>query len=194
MHSRDDITASDADLVRQAGNGRPDAYGELARRWMPRVMAVCHARVRCRCAAADLAQEALLRGFRDLVTLKSPEKFGAWLRGIADRVCLDWLKSKQRSEAPFSRLSGDRNPEELSVRDEDPLAAVDRAEETNRLMAEVESLSESHREVLMLFYYDDMSYREMARLLGVSTATINARLTEARRRLRERLGVAEENR
>jgi RNA polymerase sigma-70 factor (ECF subfamily) len=71
---------------------------------------------------------------------------------------------------------------------DDAGAAVDQADEVDRLMAEVESLSENHREVLMLFYYGEMSYRDMAELLGVSTATINARLTEARDLLRERLG------
>ncbi len=66
-------------------------------------------------------------------------------------------------------------------------AAVERADEVRRLMAEVESLSENHREVLMLFYYDEMSYRELAELLDVSTATVNARLSEARALLRDRL-------
>jgi RNA polymerase sigma-70 factor, ECF subfamily len=188
VHGRDDDTASDADLVRQAGNGRPEAYGELARRWSPRVMAVCHARVRCETSAADLAQETLLRGFRDLVTLKAPEKFGPWLRGIAHRVCLDWLKSKQQSQVPFTRLAPDGPPENLLARGDDVGAAVDRADEVNRLMAEVQSLSDNLREVLMLFYYSEMSYREMAQLLGVSTATINARLSEARGLLRDRLG------
>src|SRR5262249_42876463 len=162
------------------GNGRPEAFGELARRWSPRVMAVCHARVRCETSAADLAQETLLRGFRDLVTLKSPDKFGPWLRGIAHRVCLDWLKSKQQSQVPFTRLAADGHPQDLLAHDDDVTATVDRADEVSRLMAEVETLSENHREVLMLFYYGEMSYRDMAELLGVSTATINARLSEAR--------------
>jgi RNA polymerase sigma-70 factor, ECF subfamily len=187
VHGGGDDTASDADLVRQAGNGRPEAYGELARRWSPRVMAVCHARVRCKTSAADLAQETLLRGLRDLITLKSPEKFGPWLRGIAHRVCLDWLKAKQQSQVPFTRLAADGHPPDLFVGGDDSGTAVDRADEVGRLMAEVESLSENHREVLMLFYYDEMTYREMAELLGVSTATINARLSEARRLLRDRL-------
>lgn len=188
MHGRGDDAASDADLVRQAGNGRPEAYGELARRWSPRVMAVCHARVRCEASAADLAQETLLRGFRDLVTLNSPDKFGPWLRGIAHRVCLDWLKSKQHSQIPFSRLALDGHPQDILARRDEATAAFDRADEVRRLMAEVETLAENHREVLMLFYYGQMSYREMAELLGVSTATINARLSEARGLLRDRLG------
>jgi RNA polymerase sigma-70 factor (ECF subfamily) len=187
VHARGD-TAPDEELVRQAGNGRPEAYGELARRWAPRVMAVCHARVRCQNSAADLAQETLLRGFRDLATLKSPDKFGPWLRGIAHRVCVDWLKSKQQSQVPFTQLTADGDPHDLLARSGDAAETVDRADEIRRLISEVERLSEPHREVLMLFYYDEMSYREMAELLGVSTATINARLTEARALLRDRLG------
>jgi RNA polymerase sigma-70 factor (ECF subfamily) len=181
-------TAPDVELVRQTGNGRPEAYGELARRWAPRVMAVCHARVRCQSSAADLAQETFLRGFRDLATLKSPDKFGPWLRGIAHRVCLDWLKSKQQSQVPFTQLTADGEPQGILAHSGDAAETVDRADEVRRLISEVERLSEHHREVLMLFYYDEMSYREMAELLGVSTATINARLTEARALLRERLG------
>jgi RNA polymerase sigma-70 factor (ECF subfamily) len=187
VHGRGDNTASDAELVRQAGNGRPDAYGELARRWAPRVMAVCHARVRCQVEAADLAQETLLRGFRDLVALRSPEKFGAWLRGIAQRVCLDWLKSKERSQVPFTRLADNGHFQELLAGDDDVGAAIDQADEVRRLMGEIESLSDNHREALMLFYYGELSYRDMAELLGVSTATVNARLSDARGLLRERL-------
>ena len=56
-----------------------------------------------------------------------------------------------------------------------------------RLLEEVESLAEPHREILMLYYYQDVTYRELAEMLGVSTATVNARLTQARAMLRERL-------
>jgi RNA polymerase sigma-70 factor, ECF subfamily len=184
-----DQAASDAELVRQAVDGRSDAYGELARRWAPRVMAVCHARVRCQASAADLTQETLLRGFRDLGSLKSADKFGAWLRGIADRVCLDWLKAKQQTQVPFTRLGGDPPP--VAAAGDGVGAAIERADEVKKLMAEVESLPESQREALMLFYYSEMSYQEMAELLGVSTATINARLTEARALLRKRLGTSQ---
>jgi RNA polymerase sigma factor (sigma-70 family) len=48
-------------------------------------------------------------------------------------------------------------------------------------------LPEEYREVVMLYYYEDVTYRDLAQLLGVSAATINARLTKARGLLRERL-------
>jgi RNA polymerase sigma-70 factor (ECF subfamily) len=179
---------SDGDLARQAAAGRTEAYEELVRRWAARVTALCHAKAGRSGAAEDLAQETLLRGFRSIQSLSEPEKFGAWLYGIALRTCSDWLKAKERSQVRFSDLGPDRNPEEFlhsQPRSNEP--ELDRRDELDRLMAEVETLPEQYREVLMLFYYQEMLYREIAELLGVSTATVNARLTKARAMLRERL-------
>ena len=69
-------------------------------------------------------------------------------------------------------------------------AAIDaeRADDIDRLMREVERLPEPQREALMLYYYEDCTYQELAERLGVSAATINARLTQARMTLRARLG------
>lgn len=54
-------------------------------------------------------------------------------------------------------------------------------------MAAVEALPDEFRTVIMLYYYDDATYRDLARTLGVSIATVNARLTRARAMLRARL-------
>ena len=174
----------DGDLVRQTLAGHPAAYEQLVRRWSTRVLALCHARVRDASAAEDLAQETLLRGFRGLKTLTEPDRFGSWLFGIAARTCLDWRKSSQRTEVGYGAL-GEAGEEGIEARAED----ADAREETDRLMAEVERLPETYRETLMLYYYDDCTYQELADLLGVSAATINARLTRARAMLRERLGA-----
>ena len=93
---------TDAVLVRQTLAGQSSAYEELVRRWAPKVTGFCHAKIGRGDVAEDLAQEVLLRGFRALSTLKNPEKFGAWLCGIALRACFDWLRAKKRSPIPFS--------------------------------------------------------------------------------------------
>src|SRR5687768_8125193 len=181
---------SDGEMVRQALAGDTAAYGQLARRWAARVLAVCHARTRDRHAAEDLAQEALLRGMKALPTLAEPEKFGAWVVGIAVRTCLDWLKSPKRTEVSFEALAGaHRGAAELASDESDRQAAGDRREQAERLAREVERLPQPYREVLMLYYYqaDGSTYRDLAGLLGVSAATINARLTKARQMLRSRM-------
>jgi RNA polymerase sigma-70 factor (ECF subfamily) len=178
---------SDADLVRRVLAGRTKAFEELVRRWAGRITAICHARVGRAGAADDLAQETLLRGFRSLRTLADPDKFGPWLCGIAQRTCLDWLKAKERSQVVFSALAPDRNPTECLTRQDRHAEAMERDEERHQLLAEVEALPEELRQVVMLYYYEDVTYRDLAELLGVSTATINARLTRARMMLRKRL-------
>jgi RNA polymerase sigma-70 factor (ECF subfamily) len=148
---------SDADLVRQARAGRTAAYEELVRRWAGRITALCHSRVKRAHLADELAQETLLRGFRALGSLTDPERFGPWPD--------EFLHSRERS------VESDH----------------ERDEERRQIMAEVEALPEEYRTVVLLYYYQDLTYRDLAKLLGVSSATVNARLTKARSLLRTRL-------
>src|SRR5262245_55975803 len=139
---------TDGELVRQARAGRPDAYAELARRWAARITAVCHAKTGRRGAAEDLAQETLLRGYRSLASLENPERFGSWLYGIALRNCLDWLKAKQQTQVTFSDLGASRTVDEIADgRSAEP--PPDQADEIDKLTAEVESLPEEYRQVVM---------------------------------------------
>ena len=123
----------------------------------------------------------------DLVRAGYVHLLDAYNRGV--RACLDWLKAKERRQIPFSVLAPERNPEQfIPSRPETDGFALDRAEELQQLMAAVEALPDDYREVVMLYYYEDVTYRDLAETLGVSSATINARLTKARALLRERLG------
>lgn len=177
---------SDAELVRQTLAGRTAAYEELVRRWAGRVTGLCHAKVGCASAADDLAQEALVRGYRALSTLADPDKFGAWLSRIAVHTCLNWLKNKRRTTIPFSALGADQNPEDYLTADS---VDEDHEDDLARLRVEVAALPEAYREVLRLYYHQDVTYRDLADMLGVSPATINSRLTKARNLLRERMLV-----
>lgn len=182
---------TDAELVQQALAGRADAYGELVRRWAPRIVALCHGKTGRRGAAEDLAQETLLRGYRALSTLHEPDKFGSWLYGIALRSCRDWLKAKERSQISFSDLGAERQRDDFPAGERSGEGqGTDRQEEGERLLRGVESLPEEYRAVVMLFYYQELKYRDIADLLGISPATVNARLTKARNMLRMRLADA----
>lgn len=179
--------SSDSDLVRLAQGGQPAAYEQLVRRWSARVLAVCHGKVRSAHTAEELAQEALLRGLRAITTLEEPAKFGPWLCGIASRVCLDWLKSGQARQVSLDAMSDGQADAWVAHEGESPDETAARADDQRRLLAEVATLPEPYREVILLYYYDDVTYHDVALALGVSAATVNARLTKARAMLRERL-------
>lgn len=174
----------DAALVRQVLAGQTSAYAELVQRWASRITALCHARMGRADLAEDLAQETLVRGFEELPSLSDPTRFGPWLAGIAANTCRDWLKSRQNAPVPLSSTPVEDQPP-LAV--SSPAAEGERPDEVRHLMRAVEQLPEECRLVLMLFYYHNASYRDIAHVLDVSTATVNARLTRARALLRARL-------
>lgn len=170
--------ASDGELVRLSAAGDTEASETLVRRWSARVLAVCRSRVRDVDAADDLAQESLLRALRGISTIGDAEKFGPWVCGIAQRTCLDWLKDARRKEVSYDAML---DPPQPAAREESE------TEDAERLMAEVGKLPAPFRETLMLYYAEDCTYEELGELLGVSGATVNARLTKARKMLREKL-------
>ena len=168
---------SDADLVREALDGRTGAYALLVHRWSARVLAVCHARIGNAAVAEDLAQETLLRALRSLGSIREPDRFGPWICGIATRTCLDWLKSRQRTEVSMTPEVARDMPSRSQTHDES----------WDDLYREMEQLPVECREVLILYYYSDSTYQEIGDMLQVSAATVNARLTRARKLLRCRL-------
>lgn len=169
--------------MRLASGGRRDAYEELIRRHAAKITAVCRSRLGPRGPVEDMVQESFLRGYRVLGTLLDPEKFGSWLYGIASRACLDWLKAKERTQLSLEAVG-----EAPVGRDLEPA----RDERHGRLLEEIDALPDLYREVVFLFYYQKQSYQEMSRTLGLSPAAVNARLTKARAKLRERLAGAVE--
>jgi len=154
----------------------------LVHRWSARVLAVCHGRVGNASTAEDLAQETLLRALRSLGSIREPERFGSWICGIATRTCLDWLKSKQRTEVSIDHFEAQAG--------ENPSHAESVDDSWDLLNQEIEKLPVECREVLMLYYYSESTYQELADMLEVSAATVNARLTRARKLLRYRLSEA----
>jgi RNA polymerase sigma-70 factor, ECF subfamily len=183
---------TDGELVRQARAGSAEALAELTHRWAGKILALCRVQIGRPDVAPDLAQEALLRAMRGLHSLLEPEKFGPWLRGIAKRVCLDWLKSRPRAAVPFSMLGKDAQGLD-HVATSEMESPMERQEEERELHDAVAALPEECREVLLLYYYQDVTYKDLADLLNVSSATINARLTRARALLRHRLCAGQES-
>ena len=124
--------------------------------------------------ADDAAQEVFLRLFRHRGAFESEEHLRRWLLRVTVNCCRDALKSPWRKR----RASWEEVPE---------VPVFDRPEQA-ALYREVMALPEKYRTVLNLFYYEELTVREIGELLGVEPSTVTSRLARARRRLKERLG------
>ncbi len=166
---------SDGDLVLRAQGGDRAALALLVRRHVGSVRACVLALLGPSPDLDDLVQEALLRGVEGVGSLRDPERFGAWLRGIARHLAVDRIRRKPPRTASLETVA------EPAAREEE--TDLDHPE----LWLAIGGLPEALREALHLFYVARLGYAEIGERLGITSAAVNRRLTRARNQLRERL-------
>ena len=173
----------DATLVALARDGDHDAYRILAERCSGAVTALAYAVTSDREAARDVAQEVLIEGYRRLATLRDPARFGAWVCGIARRRAIYYLRQRKRSRLVFNEPL-DSN---ASASTPTPSEHLERDERRQQVLKALGQIGEKYRVVLILKYVDEMSYAKIAKLMSISLATVDKRLTRAKAMLRKLL-------
>jgi RNA polymerase sigma factor (sigma-70 family) len=165
----------DAELVARCRAGDAQAWSALVERYSRYVYAIAHQGYRLRGAdAEDAFQEAFLRIFERLDSLRDPEALRPWIAQLTRRVCLDRLERQGREEA----AGLERAPDE---------AALEEVEEAFAVREALAELPEECREVLDRFFCRDESYRTIGAALGIPAGTIASRISRCLRKLRERL-------
>jgi RNA polymerase sigma-70 factor (ECF subfamily) len=161
-------------LVVRSQLGDEGAFRELFARFGPRLL---HFTQRMMASApehvADLMQDTWLAIFRGLPALQDPAKFRAW----SFRIARDRIFREYRRRRIAIQPIGDEQLEDVP-------AAGEAAPETEELRRGLEALSPEHREVLHLRFFEDLSYEDIARLVGSSVGTIRSRLHYAKRALK----------
>ena len=174
---------SDKELVTRILSGHPDLFGPLVERHIRAAHAIAYARLGNTADAEDAVQEAFLRAYEKLATLRDPDRFAAWLLTIARHEA--GRIGAKRNHAPFQSEESD-SPDKS-----DPADAVypDPAQhEMNTLLrGHVMRLPESAREVLLLHYFAGHSARDIAALLDLRRSAVLKRLQRAREQLAENM-------
>ena len=150
---------------------------ELVRRHARAVGAICWAWTGSVVDTDDLVQETMMRACRDFGALREAEKFGAWVRGIAENVCREWGRARKKQPPGLGDEAG-------AVAAPEPETPGDEGARVRRALLEIPGI---YRETLALFHFEKKTYSEIAEFLGLSSAAVNARLTKGRAMLRERL-------
>jgi len=170
---------SDAELVKWALAGQKEAFGLLAERYAKAARAVAINICRDGHAASDICQDALLRAYRGLATLRKPARFGPWLMQITRRSALDHIK-RQSKTAGLRPEAADRLPGRNGQLDKD----------NAELLAAVMKLRRPERQVVMLRYFGQNSVRDVAKILDRSVGTVTKQLSRAHKRLKRILTKA----
>lgn len=175
---------SDHALVTTALKGDREAFAVLVRRYQTAVHAFIVSRVHDFNAADDLAQETFVAAYLGLSDLREPERFAAWLRGIAANLSAAWLRRRMREVAVTSALPLDAL-DEMTGDEPSPEDVLLRREREAAALAALSRLTPKRAAAVALYYSDGLTYAECAEFLGVPVSTIEGRLHKARRQLQK---------
>ena len=175
---------TDDELIERVRKGETRFFAELVQRYQDPVYGMTLRFVRSAGDAEDLAQEAFLRAYRGLDGFKGDARFSTWLYRITWNLCADWLRRKRKSgRASLSTDDASGVPDSRVGLEEQVLEAEERREVRRAL----DRLDEKYRGVLILLYYQKLTYEQIAAILDVPVKTVETRLYRARKLLKERL-------
>ncbi len=179
-------SAEDRALVEAARAGDTDAFEELVARHRDKIYARAYSMMRNEEEAIDLSQEAWVKGWQRLKQFQGEASFVTWMTRIVINLCLDQLRKQKRhrteSMEEMNEESGgvERQMPTITV---NPTAGLERTELRQRIDRALGQLSYEHRTVLVLHEFEELEYKEIAKVMGCSIGTVMSRLFYARRKM-----------
>jgi len=182
---------SSEELMARVAKGDDEAFEILVTRHQTSILNLIYHFVGDRTQAKDLAQEVFLRVWQTAKSYEPKAKFTTWTYRIATNLCFNELKATRRRRwFPFYRSEEDNeNAVEDTYSDGSPTAEdLLLAKERSRQISQVlQGLPDNQRMALVLKRYDDLSYEEIARILGCSVSAVESLLVRAKKALQEKL-------
>jgi len=175
---RAEAARRDVECVARAQRGDHEAFRELVERHRDRIYGLVLRIVRSRGDAEEVAQDAFVRAWRALPRFRGDAAFATWLHRIAVRLAADraaMLGRRRGREAPLD------DPGAVHESRDDPRPH----DEAKHMEALMERLTVAQRAVVTLYYYQDRSVEDVARLLAMPENTVKTHLSRARAALRK---------
>jgi len=165
-------------LIERAIAGDERAFAELVTRYQTAVYNLAYRMLNDAGEAEDAAQEVFLRIYRRLATYDADHRFSTWVLSIASHYCIDLLRRKRPWLVPLENISN-----WMRARSRGPEAAALAQEQQDTVRNLLAKLPEHYRLVLLLRYWHDLGYEEIAQVVDLPVSTIKARLHRARNAL-----------
>jgi RNA polymerase sigma-70 factor (ECF subfamily) len=164
---------NDEDIKSLAGQNRRLAMDMVVRKYRDRLYYHAIGIVKDHEEAYDVVQEVFIRAIREPRFFDVDFREKAWLFRVTSNLCFNLVRDKRRRGA---------------ILDADQLDQVFNGQRRGELLAAIHQMTEDHQEILLLRYYSDLSYAEIADALDIKLGTVMSRLSRARARLLELVG------
>lgn len=174
------INPEEAAWIRQAQAGDDAAYGRLVQAFQGPVYNVCYRMLDDPQEAEDAAQETFLRAYQNLESYNPNRKFINWLLAIASNHCVDRLRKRRLTLVPLDAVRFWDPPTSGSGAPEPVVAQQELEGQVSGMLA---GLGAKDRAAIVLRYWHELSYAEIARSLDLSESAVKSRLHRARNEL-----------
>ena len=175
--------ATDMELVRSAQSGEIAPFEELVRRYRNEVFALSFHYVRNREDAWDISQEVFIKVHRSLQQFRGDSSFKTWLMRITSNQCKDFLKATRLKTVPLES-------EKLSAvigSKESPREDLVHKEMEQVILEALDEMPFKHRTAFILREMEQLSYKDMAEIMGCNIGTVMSRLHHARKKIKQKL-------
>ncbi len=169
---------TDKEHVERCRDGHPNDFRSLVDRYQGPLFSFLAGRLKDPGQAEEAAQESFVRAFQSLRKLRKPESFYSWLLGIAGRVALEQFRVLERRQRDCEAAEF-MTPDAADHQSEYPLEEA------------LATLPESHRQVIVMRYYEGHSCQEIATRLEMPLGTVTKTLSRAYTLLRQELAARE---
>ena len=175
-------------VIARAQGHDAEALGEIYRLYVRRVFGLCRYMLESRESAEDVTSEVFLKLQRAIESYDGSIPFPRWLLRVAGNQCIDALRRRKRGQQVIVEAAEEVAVIEAVGSEPSPLSAVLSREERAQVRDAIAHLPENYRLPLVLRYYGELSYDEIAQQLGLQRNYVAALLFRAKQELRRKLG------
>lgn len=181
---------TDEEIALQVQQGKSDFFGLLVERYEAKILRYARKFLFGREDSEDLTQEVFIKAYTNIQSFDVSRKFSSWLYRIAHNEFVNKLKKNERQ--PLAFFDPDTLwPQLLAKETADKEANL---EDIRRLLDNgLEKVDAKYREVLVLYYYEELDYKEIADILRIPTSTVGVRLRRGKEKLRNHYEQKEED-
>ena len=179
-------------LINRIKQNDNSAIMEFYNKFYKEVYYVCYKITENEKDAEDIAQETLIKAIDKIDTLKNPEGLSTWLKTIANNLSINYLKKNRKFNiVDNSEDMGEEIFEENRIAQKTPEDIVADKEVTDILTNMINRLPREQRITIFMFYYEELSVKEIAEIMDCSEATVRSRINYARKALRKQVDELE---
>lgn len=174
-------------LIKKAQQGDSNAFGELIMAYEKFVFNVACKMFSNQEDAADIAQEALIKAYKNIDKFDFNSSFSTWLYRITTNTCIDEMRKRKGKETYSIDEEDEESGLSIQIKDTSPDASetVIQQETVSEVRRAIDKLSDEHKTVIILRDFQDLSYEEVAETLGINVGTVKSRLARARKNLKD---------